>query len=154
MTDAGCHRFEGRTVLATGAARGIGQAVAARLVTEGAHVVVADVDGEVAAEAAAAMEGPGRAEAVTLDVTDEAATRALVARIEAERGGLHALFANAAILDISPFGDLTLARFREVVAVNMEGALISAMAAAPALKRATSGGNGRMVKRVRGMRPK
>jgi NAD(P)-dependent dehydrogenase (short-subunit alcohol dehydrogenase family) len=140
MTDARCRRFEGRTVLATGAARGIGQAVAARLVSEGAHVVVADIDGDVAAEAAAAMKGPGSAEPATLDITDEQATRALVARIEATRGGLHALFANAAILDISPFADLSLARFRQVVEVNMDGVLISAMAAAPAIARA-GGGN-------------
>jgi NAD(P)-dependent dehydrogenase (short-subunit alcohol dehydrogenase family) len=103
-------------------------------------VVVADIDGEVATEAAAAMERPGRAEAATLDVTDEAATRALLTRIGAQHGGLHALFANAAILAISPFEDLTLARFREVVAVNTDGALVSAMAAAPALRRA-GGGN-------------
>lgn len=56
-------RFEGKVALVTGAARGIGLAIATRLLAEGAHVVLADIDGDDAS----------RASAVTLDITDQAA---------------------------------------------------------------------------------
>lgn len=55
------------------------------------------------------------------------------------RRGLHALLANAVILDISPFAELKLERFRQVVTVNMEGALVSTLVAAPALEQAEGG---------------
>lgn len=143
MNDAACHRFDGKTLLATGAARGIGRAVAARLVAEGAHVVLADIDGDTAENAAAAINGArgaaGRAEPAALDVTDEAATRSLIDQIAATRGRLDGLFANAAILDISPLETLRLNRFREVVTVNMESVLISALAAAPLIARSGGG---------------
>lgn len=140
MTETTCRRFAGRTILATGAARGIGRAVAERLVAEGAYIVVADIDGDVAAETARSIgHGPGSAEAVALDVTDEAATRALIGEIEAGRGRLDGLFANAAILDISPFDSLEMERFRHVVRTNMEGTLVSALAAAPLIARSGGG---------------
>ena len=63
-------RFEGQTAIVTGAARGIGAAIAARLAAEGARVVIADIDRD-AAQATAQQIGE-RAAAQRLDVTDPA----------------------------------------------------------------------------------
>ena len=68
-------RFEGEVALVTGAARGIGLAIATRLLAEGAHVVLADIDGDEAERAVDRLPGAdaSRASAVTLDITDQAA---------------------------------------------------------------------------------
>lgn len=133
------HRFEGRTALVTGAARGIGRAIAARLHAEGADVVIADIDGQEAEAAAAAIAPDGvRVAPAMLDITDEQAARRLIATIRARSGRLDVLVNNAAILDISRFEELTLARFREVLSVNLDGALICTLASVP-LMRETGG---------------
>ena len=130
-------RFEGQVALVTGAARGIGLAIAARLVEEGATVVLADIDGEEAERAAARLSAGDatRGIPVELDITDEAACRRLVGVIDNRHSRLDVLVNNAAILDISPIGDLTIERFREVTRVNLDGALTCTLAAIPLMER-------------------
>ena len=130
-------RFEGQVALVTGAARGIGLAIATRLLAEGARVVLADIDGEEAERAAERLpaEPAARARAATLDITDEVACRRLVAEIDERHGRLDVLVNNAAILDISPIAELSVERFREVTRVNLDGALICTLAALPLLER-------------------
>ena len=130
-------RFEGQTALVTGAARGIGLAIAARLLEEGATVVLADIDGEEAERAVAGLPA-GRAPRgipVELDITDESACRRLVGEIGQRHARLDVLVNNAAILDISSIGDLTVERFREVTRVNLDGALVCTLAAIPLMER-------------------
>ncbi|HEX3460446.1 MAG TPA: SDR family NAD(P)-dependent oxidoreductase, partial [Acidimicrobiales bacterium] len=86
--------------IVTGAASGIGRALATELVDRGATVVVSDIAaGEAGrvAEQLARRAGPDRAVAATLDVTDAAAIDDLVSRTAAEHGGLDLLFNNAGI---------------------------------------------------------
>ncbi|MEQ8966731.1 MAG: SDR family NAD(P)-dependent oxidoreductase [Azospirillaceae bacterium] len=140
MADA--HRFAGKVAIATGAARGIGRAIADRLAAEGAQVIYADIDGDEAAAAARAGGGGEACAGAALDITDAADSRRLVAEVLTERGRIDVLVNNAAILDISPWDSLDYERFREVVRVNMDGALLCTMAAVPAMEK---GGGGRIL---------
>ena len=131
------NRFAGQVALVTGAARGIGLAIAARLVAEGATVYFADVDGDEAERAASGLtDGDSeRRIPVQLDITDEKACRELAGEIGKRNSRLDVLVNNAAILDISPIEDLTVERFREVTRVNLDGALICTLAALPLMEK-------------------
>ena len=132
------NRFEGQTALVTGAARGIGLAIAARLLSEGATVVLADIDGEEAERATKGLPAGSASRAVPaeLDIRDEAACRRLVDEIGDRHSRLDVLVNNAAILDATPVESLTLDRFREVTRVNLDGALVCTLAAIPLMERA------------------
>jgi NAD(P)-dependent dehydrogenase (short-subunit alcohol dehydrogenase family) len=90
--------WQGRVVAVTGAARGIGRALAGAAASRGARVVVLDRDAGGAAEAAAALGGT----AMTLDVADGEAVAAAIAAIEAEVGPIALYCSNAGILERDP----------------------------------------------------
>lgn len=116
----------GRVALVTGAASGIGLATAGVLVARGWRVVLADIQGEAARTAAA----PLGAEAIALDVTDEAATEAAFDDIEARLGPVEALMANAGLIQPGATPEaLPLAEFDRIIAVNLRGVYISCVAA-------------------------
>jgi NAD(P)-dependent dehydrogenase (short-subunit alcohol dehydrogenase family) len=117
--------LEGRRILITGAARGIGLAVAEAAVAAGARVVVADVD-------AAALVGQALPH-VAMDVADAASVAAGVAEAVRIMGGLDGLVNNAAILDESHAADVTEARFERVLSVNLTSILRVAQAVLPHL---------------------
>jgi NAD(P)-dependent dehydrogenase (short-subunit alcohol dehydrogenase family) len=102
----------GRVAYITGGAGGIGGAIALRLLSEGAAVVLADIDaGSLAARVAAIHESFGRDSAigVTLDVTDEAAVAASYRDAALSFGGLDIVVSNAGIASASPVEDTSLA---------------------------------------------
>jgi NAD(P)-dependent dehydrogenase (short-subunit alcohol dehydrogenase family) len=118
-TIAVMQRFEGRVALVSGAASGIGKAVAARLFEEGATVVSCDV---------ADMEG-----GIVCDVTDEHSCAAAVAAVLAAHGRLDVL-ANVAGIGISRMIDkLTAEEWRRVIEVNLTGTFLLSQSALPAL---------------------
>jgi len=122
-------RFENRGVIVTGGAGGIGRETAIRFAREGAAVTVADREGEQAREVADFITGEGgRARGATLDVTDAAATEAVVAEAAREMGSLDVIFCNAGIREISPPQDLAIEEWRSVIEVNVTGVFISAQA--------------------------
>src|SRR5438046_7355938 len=88
--------FEGQVALVTGAAKGMGLATARMFAESGASVVLADIDGDLAAKEAEriALEG-GTAIGVACDVADEAEVAAMVDRAVAEYGRLHLAYNNA-----------------------------------------------------------
>jgi NAD(P)-dependent dehydrogenase (short-subunit alcohol dehydrogenase family) len=136
-------RLDGRVAVVTGAARGIGEAIAARLGEEGAAVLLADIDGEVAAEAAARLAATGvRAQGVRTDITSEASIAELHGLIAREHGRLDIVVNNAAILDATPLDQLTRQRYDLVQQVNQNGALWTTLGLLDLLK---ASGRGRVV---------
>ncbi len=116
-----------RVALVTGAARGIGAAIAARLAADGFRVVAADLD-------TAPVPRGGRA--VTSDVGDEDAVRRLVDGISATEGRLDALICNAGIMIRKPLATLTLAEWSRVLATNLTSVYLLARAAETMLRAA------------------
>ena len=103
--------LEGRVALVTGGASGIGRATAELLAAQGAHVAVADLDGERAGEVARALvelHGPRRAIAVRMDVGDEDAVRAAFDEAVLEWGGVDIVVSNAGVALAANLVDTTL----------------------------------------------
>ncbi|ACL39677.1 short-chain dehydrogenase/reductase SDR [Pseudarthrobacter chlorophenolicus A6] len=121
-----------KVALVTGAARGIGAAVAARLHGEGARVTVADVLEQEGKETAERL-GSG-AMFVRLDVTSPADWDAAVKATVDAFGGLSTLVNNAGIVNFASIEDFTLDQWNTVLAVNLTGTFNGIKAAIPALK--------------------
>lgn len=133
-------RLEGKVALVTGAARGTGEQVARLFVAEGARVMIGDL---LEAEGEAVAKDLGDAAAfVRLDVSSEADWARAVERTLARfsgPGGLSVLVNNAAILDMKPLEETTLADFERHVRVNQIGPFLGMRTVLPALKAAGGG---------------
>ncbi|MDW8415192.1 MAG: 3-hydroxybutyrate dehydrogenase [Thermaurantiacus sp.] len=123
-------RLRGKTALVTGAASGIGRAIAQAFVREGARVAFADLDGQ-GAEAAARAADPtgGQAIGLAMDVTQEAQVEAGTRRTLDELGGLDVLVANAGIQIVARVEELSLDQWRRMLAVHLDGAFLTTRAA-------------------------
>ncbi|HET7496893.1 MAG TPA: SDR family NAD(P)-dependent oxidoreductase, partial [Candidatus Eisenbacteria bacterium] len=133
-------RLEGRVILITGGARGIGGAACALAAREGAAVAVADIlDAEGEALAAAIRSRGGRALYVRLDVSREEAWAEAMERTARELGGLHALVNNAAIARDGDLEQETLEGWNKVLSVNLTGSWLGMKAAVPLLRRSGGG---------------
>jgi D-sorbitol dehydrogenase (acceptor) len=116
-------RLAGKSALITGAARGIGRAVAERYAREGARVAVSDLNETAAQEAARAIGGG--AVGLHLDVTRQESIDAAVAGTVSAFGRLDILVNNAGIFDLAPVVEITRESYRRVYAVNVEGLLFT-----------------------------
>jgi 2-hydroxycyclohexanecarboxyl-CoA dehydrogenase len=114
--------FDGRVAMVTGAAAGIGAAIAGRLSGAGATVAVCDLDG-AAAEATASALGHG-ALAVAMDVSDSGAVRQAVGTIERRLGPVGILVNNAGIDRVEPFMASTEETWERLWQVNLKGTII------------------------------
>jgi NAD(P)-dependent dehydrogenase (short-subunit alcohol dehydrogenase family) len=134
---AGCRRFEGRVAIVTGAAAGIGRAIALRLGAEGATVVVADRMHAAGEETARLIgEAGGQARFVACDVADARSVQAMV-NAAAGEGRLDVLVNNAGIPgDSRPLEALAEAEWDRVLAVNLSGVFRCCKAAMPHLEAA------------------
>jgi NAD(P)-dependent dehydrogenase (short-subunit alcohol dehydrogenase family) len=124
-------RLQDRVAIVTGGARGIGEAIAARLALEGARVLIADIDLAVAQDAARRIvqETGADVTAQHTDVTNPAHAAAAIGTATARWGRLDILVNNAAILDATAFNNLTYDRFSHVLRVNLDSVLICTVAA-------------------------
>ncbi|MGH9103508.1 MAG: SDR family NAD(P)-dependent oxidoreductase, partial [Acidimicrobiales bacterium] len=138
MTTTGPGRFEGRVAVVTGGAAGFGRAVAARLLGDGATVVIVDRDEEALASTA---EELGTATALLADVSVEEEVAGYVARTLAEHGRIDLFFNNAGIEGrMLPITDLDVADFDRVMAVNARGVFLGLREVLRAMKRQGDGG--------------
>ncbi len=141
-------RFDGKTVIVTGAGRGFGRCHAMLLASRGANVVIADNGCEangtgsspepvqqVAKEIDAAG---GSVVPVFADVTEEAGVNEIVNAAIESFGGIDILVNNAGIVDPMHFDDLTMEKFRRMVEVHYLGTVQMTMAAWPHLKKAAN----------------
>jgi NAD(P)-dependent dehydrogenase (short-subunit alcohol dehydrogenase family) len=128
--------FAGRVALVTGAAQGFGLGIARGLAAAGGLVVLADIQADLAAAEAAAIEvehGAGRAWSVVMDVTDEASVGAAVTATVERYGGLDLFVSNAGVLRAGSVTEQSLADFDLVTSVNYRGYFLGVKAVAPIL---------------------
>src|SRR6185437_11067989 len=111
----------GKVAVVTGGARGIGRALAAALVREGARVAIADLDGE-AAEAAARELGPS-AIGLVLDVTDRPAFTACLDEVERRLGPLDIVVNNAGIMPVTPLDEESDASVTRQLEINLHAVI-------------------------------
>lgn len=136
-------RLTGKTALVTGAAKGIGFAVAARFVAEGARAVIADVD---AAGARAAAEGLGpNARALAMDISDEESVAAGFAELQSAGWEPDVVVANAGVQLFgrdAPAAELDLDVWRRTLDINLTGAFLTVKYAVRSMLR---GGGGSII---------
>jgi NAD(P)-dependent dehydrogenase (short-subunit alcohol dehydrogenase family) len=127
---------DGKVALITGGSNGIGEGVARHLARQGAHVVVADIDGARGKEVAKELDG----RFIETDVTDPAASRAAVALAVEAFGGLHIAHLNAGVTSWCGMGDdFDPEAYRRSMAINLDGVVYGIAAARAAIK-ASGGG--------------
>jgi 3-oxoacyl-[acyl-carrier protein] reductase len=129
--------FAGRIAVITGGGRGFGKAFGEGLAHRGARVVLADIDGAAAEEAAAELRaGGGEAFAVCCDVADEAQVAAAMTRVASEHGGIDILINNAGLHSAAynePIATLGVPKLRRLFDVNVMGVIICSLAARGAM---------------------
>jgi NAD(P)-dependent dehydrogenase (short-subunit alcohol dehydrogenase family) len=131
-------RAAGKRALVTGAAQGLGAAIAGMLAREGAQVAVTDVNGDGAGRTAAAINArnPGAATAYEHDVSDEAQWTGVLGQAARDLGGLSVLVNNAGVGALGSVEQETLEGWRRAMAVNADSVFLGCKHALPLLREA------------------
>ncbi|MGA2410427.1 MAG: glucose 1-dehydrogenase [Candidatus Binataceae bacterium] len=128
-------RLRDKVAIVTGAAQGIGRAIAERLAAEGAKVAIADIQDDGARAAAAAIQAAGGAAIVVhLDVTSLDSSTAAAALVERELGPIDILVNNAGWDKLEPFVESTPETWDRVIAINFRGPLNLCKAVVPGMQ--------------------
>ena len=136
-------RLQGKVALVTGAGSGFGEGIARKFVAEGAKVLLADVRGDAAERAAAALGAPAAARALAADVSSSTDTRAMFDAAERFFGPLDIVVNNAGIgHKPQPLEALDESDFDRIVAVNMKAIYWSMREAVPRFRARAPGANG------------
>ncbi len=130
-------RVSEKIVIVTGSAQGFGQGIAEELLAEGANVVIADLNAELAEKNAAALcekYGKGKALAVAVNVGDEASVKEMIDKTVLAYGGLDAFVSNAGIVRAGSLEEMTVNNFNLVTNVNYLAYFLCAKYAAAVMK--------------------
>jgi NAD(P)-dependent dehydrogenase (short-subunit alcohol dehydrogenase family) len=128
-----------KVALITGAARGIGLAVAKRFLADGFCVALLDIEGDLLAKSVSALGRPNATLALTCDVADAGSVAAALTEIECRFGRLDALVNNAGVAVFAPLMETSDADWSRVLAVNLTGPFLCAKAAVPLMRNRGSG---------------
>ena len=135
-------KLNGKAAIVTGAASGLGKAIAIRFAHEGAKVAIADLDKQAADAAAAEIAAAGgRAIGVAMDVTSEEDVNAGVAATVAAFGGVDILVSNAGIQIVHPVEEFTYAEWKKMMAIHVDGAFLTTRACLPHMYKSGRGGS-------------
>ena len=126
--------LEGKIALVTGAAYGIGFAIASAYAKAGATIVFNDINQDLVNKGIAAYEEIGiKAHGYVCDVTNEDQVNAMIAQIEEEVGVIDVLVNNASIIKRIPMCEMTAAEFRQVIDIDLNGPFIMSKAVIPSM---------------------
>ncbi len=130
----------GKTVVITGAARGIGQATAKALLARGARVVIGDRDVDVLEQTVSGMSSLGPVSGHPLDVTDRESFAAFLDKARADGGGhIDVLINNAGVMPVGPFLEQSHQAIRSAIEVNFYGVLTGCQLVLPEMLKRRSG---------------
>jgi len=134
-------RLKGKGAIVTGAASGIGKGIATAYVREGAKVAIADLNQAAADAVAAELGGPEHAIGIAMDVTSEEQVDAGTAKVIATFGRLDILVSNAGIQIVAPVEQFEFAKWKQMLAIHLDGAFLTTRAALRQMYTQTEGGS-------------
>ncbi|MBF0121538.1 MAG: SDR family oxidoreductase [Desulfobacterales bacterium] len=127
--------FDGAVAIITGGASGIGRAFAIELAKRGAHIIIADLQIELAQEVVSIISSKGgKSEAIKIDVTDFPSVKNLVLETVKKNGRLDYMFNNAGIVIIGEVCSLSIDDWERIISVNLKGVIHGVQAAYPAMR--------------------
>jgi 3-hydroxybutyrate dehydrogenase len=133
--------LENKVAIVTGAASGIGKDIAMLFAREGARVVIADLNQKGADAVAVELGGAKRAIGVAVDVTNEAQTETCVGKTIEAFGRLDILISNAGIQTVAPIDQFEFAKWKQLLAIHLDGAFLTTRAALREMYKAGRGGS-------------
>ena len=133
--------LEGKVALITGAASGLGKAIAELYAKHGAAVAIADINQQAADAAAAEINAAGgKAIGIAMDVTDEAAVNAGTDKVVEAFGALDILISNAGVQIINPIDQFAFADWKKMLAIHLDGGFLTTKAALKHMYKGDRGG--------------
>ena len=137
-------KLDNRVALITGAASGIGKAIAMKFAREGANIAIVDIAKQPAEELEEELRKNGcKTLSILCDVTDELQVEQAVKQAVKELGGLHILVNNAGVGPLKPLDEITLDDWNRVLGINLTGPFLFTKISFPYIKEA--GSNGRVI---------
>jgi 3-hydroxybutyrate dehydrogenase len=130
-------KLRNKVCLVTGAASGLGKAIAVRFAQEGARVAIADLNKAQAQAVADEIKGLG----VAMDVTSEEQVNRGVAEIASKWGGVDVLVSNAGVQIVHPVEEFPFADWKKMLAIHLDGAFLTTRACVPHMKHSGRGGS-------------
>lgn len=134
-------KMKDKVAVVTGAASGIGKEIARTFAREGAKIVIADLNQQGADATASELGGAGAAIGVAMDVTDEAQVEAGIAKAISAFGRIDVLVSNAGIQIVSPLEEFPFDKWKQLLAIHLDGAFLTTKAVLRQMYKQGTGGS-------------